>query len=720
MTLASLSASLSASPSGSPASFATATVPSYPFSAALPTTMPPSAAASTTSTASASPSVYADGGGASGATNTTSTTTSASGTRPRAARTKSTPIADDKTRRATFLKRKQGLFKKAMELATLCQCEIAVVVFDHQDRLHHFTSTDHIDDLLLRFANHMRPPLDVKSAKDYAKTTIAASARGASTTGTPLALPEPALDPPAYLAAAAGGDEEDDDMDAGDDVHLDAYARAALAAMPTAAGPLIPPPSPLALLGAKPPVPLGPPRTVPARATGRTPRMRAANPPAYRGNAAPASPALPITSPMYAAQHGPLSASSPMVLPAYAPSPYAHATARSMDMLSLASPQLAPAAVRGVRAARAAMATLVEEPHDPASKKRKLGDTLAVPSGGDMMAAAAAAAAGMHQYHHGQQQQWAPSPMFTPSLLAATAAMTPAHVPMTPLGLVPEIMLTDASTPAMNPYDATTVAAMAAAGYFPDMSMMAAAAVAAATTAMSPMAMAATPGTGIFQPAPPPQHHAQDAVMADLNLAAWSAATAAATPRAVPTVPSTLPPATKQLPSAFPEISLVEYQQQQQSQSQQMMMMPLGNASAASLGGGGGGGSHDAAVLDGAGAGGGGGGAAGIFDTAAAVLAASQQQQQQQQLAASQQQQQQLAASQQQHNQQGGPPVDFSWSELFTFAAEGSLPPIGLDSDHAMGEEGNANANIPSLPSLAALAAARRAAESSNEEAESR
>ncbi|KNE62562.1 40S ribosomal protein S0 [Allomyces macrogynus ATCC 38327] len=340
MTMASLSASLSASPSGSPASFATAT-PSYPFGVA-PASMPPSAAASTTSTASASPSVYADGGGSLGAGNATNTSTTASGTRPRAVRTKSTPIADDKTRRATFLKRKQGLFKKAMELATLCQCEIAVVVFDHQDRLHHFTSTDHIDDLLLRFANHMRPPLDVKSAKDYAKTAIAASARGNSSTGTPLALPEPALDPPSYLSAAAGGDEEDDDMDAGDDVHLDAYTRAALAAMPATAGPLIPPPSPLALPGAKHPnhntrygigvmpanagplisppstlaqlgakqtVPLGRPRNVFEHATGRTKCMRTTNPPTYR---APASPAMPITSPMYAAQHGPLTAPSPM------------------------------------------------------------------------------------------------------------------------------------------------------------------------------------------------------------------------------------------------------------------------------------------------------------------------------------------------------------------------------------------------------------------------
>lgn len=39
------------------------------------------------------------------------------------------PIADDRNRSVTFLKRKNGLFKKAYELGILCSADVAVVVF---------------------------------------------------------------------------------------------------------------------------------------------------------------------------------------------------------------------------------------------------------------------------------------------------------------------------------------------------------------------------------------------------------------------------------------------------------------------------------------------------------------------------------------------------------------------------------------------------------------
>jgi hypothetical protein len=43
---------------------------------------------------------------------------------------KITKILDERSRAATFAKRKNGLLKKAIELSILCDCEIALVVFN--------------------------------------------------------------------------------------------------------------------------------------------------------------------------------------------------------------------------------------------------------------------------------------------------------------------------------------------------------------------------------------------------------------------------------------------------------------------------------------------------------------------------------------------------------------------------------------------------------------
>lgn len=45
------------------------------------------------------------------------------------------PIQDDRNRAVTFVKRKNGLFKKAHELGILCQANVAVIVFNSTGKL---------------------------------------------------------------------------------------------------------------------------------------------------------------------------------------------------------------------------------------------------------------------------------------------------------------------------------------------------------------------------------------------------------------------------------------------------------------------------------------------------------------------------------------------------------------------------------------------------------
>eukprot|EP00042_Codosiga_hollandica_P031008 m.184472 g.184472 ORF g.184472 m.184472 type:complete len:340 (-) comp53522_c0_seq3:2570-3589(-) len=49
-------------------------------------------------------------------------------------------LTNDRIRNITFKKRRNGLIKKAVELSVLCDCEIAVVIFDSQSRLYQYGS----------------------------------------------------------------------------------------------------------------------------------------------------------------------------------------------------------------------------------------------------------------------------------------------------------------------------------------------------------------------------------------------------------------------------------------------------------------------------------------------------------------------------------------------------------------------------------------------------
>eukprot|EP00794_Sanderia_malayensis_P009516 gene9516-10504_t len=65
-------------------------------------------------------------------------------------------INDERNRQVTFTKRKFGLMKKAYELSILCDCEIALIIFNSGNKLFQYASTD-MDKILLRYTEYNEP-----------------------------------------------------------------------------------------------------------------------------------------------------------------------------------------------------------------------------------------------------------------------------------------------------------------------------------------------------------------------------------------------------------------------------------------------------------------------------------------------------------------------------------------------------------------------------------
>ncbi|KAL0959417.1 hypothetical protein HGRIS_014663 [Hohenbuehelia grisea] len=67
------------------------------------------------------------------------------------------PITHERNRSVTFLKRKNGLFKKAYELGVLCSVDVAVIIFEerpgHHLKLYQYCSTD-INDIVQRHVRY--------------------------------------------------------------------------------------------------------------------------------------------------------------------------------------------------------------------------------------------------------------------------------------------------------------------------------------------------------------------------------------------------------------------------------------------------------------------------------------------------------------------------------------------------------------------------------------
>ncbi|KAM9754207.1 myocyte enhancer factor 2aa isoform 4-T6 [Menidia menidia] len=65
-------------------------------------------------------------------------------------------IMDERNRQVTFTKRKFGLMKKAYELSVLCDCEIALIIFNSSNKLFQYASTD-MDKVLLKYTEYNEP-----------------------------------------------------------------------------------------------------------------------------------------------------------------------------------------------------------------------------------------------------------------------------------------------------------------------------------------------------------------------------------------------------------------------------------------------------------------------------------------------------------------------------------------------------------------------------------
>ncbi|XP_001949813.1 acidic repeat-containing protein [Acyrthosiphon pisum] len=65
-------------------------------------------------------------------------------------------ITDERNRHVTFNKRKFGVMKKAYELSVLCDCEVAIIIFNKNNKLYQYASTD-MDQVLLKYTEYSEP-----------------------------------------------------------------------------------------------------------------------------------------------------------------------------------------------------------------------------------------------------------------------------------------------------------------------------------------------------------------------------------------------------------------------------------------------------------------------------------------------------------------------------------------------------------------------------------
>jgi hypothetical protein len=78
------------------------------------------------------------------------------------------PLKDERNRHVTFNKRKAGLIKKAMELSILCNTQIALVMFNSDNQLFEYCSTDPRY-ILQKYCQVAHLPHDRMTNQDYSR-----------------------------------------------------------------------------------------------------------------------------------------------------------------------------------------------------------------------------------------------------------------------------------------------------------------------------------------------------------------------------------------------------------------------------------------------------------------------------------------------------------------------------------------------------------------------
>lgn len=80
------------------------------------------------------------------------------------------PLSDERNRTVTFVKRKAGLFKKAHELAVLCQVDLAVIIIGNNNKIYEFSLVD-TQDLIGTYQKQTKSkkPHESKSHDNYSE-----------------------------------------------------------------------------------------------------------------------------------------------------------------------------------------------------------------------------------------------------------------------------------------------------------------------------------------------------------------------------------------------------------------------------------------------------------------------------------------------------------------------------------------------------------------------
>lgn len=134
-------------------------------------------------------------------------------------------IADERNRQVTFTKRKNGLMKKAMELSVLCDCDIALVIYNSHAKLYQYSSGN-IEDVLRRFHTECAEAHEVRNNQDlfdqHFSSQADTSARGKNAASTSKrrgnVWRRVAIKTGSYYEDEEAFDEmEDDDEDAEED-----------------------------------------------------------------------------------------------------------------------------------------------------------------------------------------------------------------------------------------------------------------------------------------------------------------------------------------------------------------------------------------------------------------------------------------------------------------------------------------------------------------------